>query len=106
MCAELAGSSGADAHAGHFEAVLTSADLGVAKPDPAAFTAAFTAACRKPDVNLRHVLSVLSLGAWLEGDVIAAARAASQGQLSAAAAWRAAASARSRASIWPLTEHG
>jgi HAD superfamily hydrolase (TIGR01549 family) len=53
---------------GHFEAVLTSADLGVAKPDPAAFTAA----CRRLDVNPRDVVSV---GDWLEGDVIAATRA-------------------------------
>jgi FMN phosphatase YigB (HAD superfamily) len=53
---------------GHFEAVLTSADLGVAKPDPAAFAAA----CRRLDVNPRHVLSV---GDWLEGDIIAATRA-------------------------------
>lgn len=53
---------------GHFEAVLTSADLGVAKPDPAAFTAA----CRQLDVSPRRVLSV---GDWLEGDVIAATRA-------------------------------
>jgi 2-haloalkanoic acid dehalogenase type II len=53
---------------GHFEAVLTSADLGVAKPDPAAFTAA----CRRLDVSPRHVVSV---GDWLEGDVIAATRA-------------------------------
>jgi HAD superfamily hydrolase (TIGR01549 family) len=53
---------------GHFEAVLTSADLGVAKPDPAAFTAA----CRWLDVNPRDVISVAD---WLEGDVIAATRA-------------------------------
>jgi len=53
---------------GHFEAVLTSADLGVAKPDPAAFTAA----CRWLDVDPRQVVSV---GDWLEGDVIAATRA-------------------------------
>ena len=53
---------------GHFEAVLTSADLGVAKPDPAVFAAV----CRHLDVNPRHVLSV---GDWPEGDVIAATRA-------------------------------
>jgi HAD superfamily hydrolase (TIGR01509 family) len=53
---------------GHFEAVLTPADVGVAKPDPAAFTAA----CRRLDVNPRHAVSV---GDWLEGDVIAATRA-------------------------------
>lgn len=53
---------------GHFEAVLTPADLGVAKPDPAAFTAA----CQQLAVSPRHVLSV---GDWLEGDVIAATRA-------------------------------
>lgn len=53
---------------GHFEAVLTPADLGTAKPDPAAFTAA----CLQLGVSPRHVLSV---GDWLEGDVIAATRA-------------------------------
>jgi HAD superfamily hydrolase (TIGR01549 family) len=52
----------------HFEAVLTPADLGAAKPDPAAFTAA----CRRLDVDPRHVVSV---GDWLEGDAIAAQRA-------------------------------
>jgi HAD superfamily hydrolase (TIGR01549 family) len=53
---------------GHFEAIFTSADLGVAKPDPATFTAA----CRQLDAKPGHVLSV---GDWLEGDVIAATRA-------------------------------
>jgi putative hydrolase of the HAD superfamily len=52
----------------HFEAVLTPADLGAAKPDPAVFTAA----CRHLDTAPGRVLSV---GDWLEGDVIAAARA-------------------------------
>ena len=52
----------------HFEAVLTPADLGAAKPDPAAFSAA----CGQLGVSPGCVLSV---GDWLEGDVIAATRA-------------------------------
>jgi FMN phosphatase YigB (HAD superfamily) len=45
-----------------FDAVLTSAELGVAKPAPACFTTA----CRRLGVYV---------GDWLEGDAIAAARA-------------------------------
>jgi 2-haloalkanoic acid dehalogenase type II len=52
----------------YFEAVLTPTDLGSAKPDPAAFAAA----CRRLDVVPARALSV---GDWLTGDVIAAARA-------------------------------
>ncbi len=53
---------------GHFEAVLTPSVLGAAKPDPAVFAAA----CGQLGVSPRQVLSV---GDWLEGDVIAATRA-------------------------------
>jgi 2-haloalkanoic acid dehalogenase type II len=53
---------------GYFEAVLTPADLGAAKPDPAVFAGA----CGRLGASPRRVLSV---GDWLEGDVIAATRA-------------------------------
>jgi len=52
----------------YFEAVLTPTELGAAKPDPAAFTAA----CLILGVASGRVLSV---GDWLEGDVVAATRA-------------------------------
>jgi FMN phosphatase YigB (HAD superfamily) len=52
----------------YFEAVLTPTELGAAKPDPAAFTAA----CLYLGVASGRVLSV---GDWLEGDVVAATRA-------------------------------
>jgi putative hydrolase of the HAD superfamily len=52
----------------YFETVLTPAHLGAAKPDPAAFATA----CGQLGVSPRQVLSV---GDWLEGDVIAATRA-------------------------------
>lgn len=51
-----------------FEAVLTPSELGAAKPDPAAFTA--SCACLGVDPG-----SVVSVGDWLEGDVIAATEA-------------------------------
>lgn len=51
-----------------FDAVLTSAELGVAKPDPACFTTA----CRRFGVRPHDAVYV---GDWLEGDAIAAARA-------------------------------
>lgn len=53
---------------GYFEVVLTPTELAVAKPDPAAFTTA----CRLLGVEPGDALAV---GDWLEGDVIAAARA-------------------------------
>jgi HAD superfamily hydrolase (TIGR01509 family) len=52
----------------HFEAVLTPTELGAAKPNPAAFTAA----CRQLRVDPSRALNV---GDWLEGDVIAAFQA-------------------------------
>jgi putative hydrolase of the HAD superfamily len=52
----------------YFEVVLTPTELGVAKPDPAAFTAA----CRHLGVEPRDALNV---GDWLEGDVVAATQA-------------------------------
>jgi HAD superfamily hydrolase (TIGR01549 family) len=57
---------------GYFEAVLTPTELGVAKPDPAAFTAA----CRHLRVDPARVLNV---GDWLEGDVTAAIQAGAVG---------------------------
>lgn len=51
-----------------FDAVLTPADLGVAKPDPACFTLA----CRRLSVDPGAAISV---GDWLEGDAVAAAHA-------------------------------
>ncbi|MBW8484700.1 HAD family hydrolase [Actinomadura parmotrematis] len=51
-----------------FEAVLTPADLGTAKPDPAAFTAACRLLGAAPD-------SAVSVGDWWEGDAVAARRA-------------------------------
>lgn len=51
-----------------FEAVLTPSQLGTAKPDPATFTAS----CAYLGVDPR---SVISVGDWLEGDVIAATEA-------------------------------
>jgi HAD superfamily hydrolase (TIGR01549 family) len=53
---------------GYFEAVLTPTELGVAKPDPAAFTGA----CRRLGVAPGRASSV---GDWLEGDAVAAAQA-------------------------------
>jgi putative hydrolase of the HAD superfamily len=52
----------------HFEAVLTPTELGVAKPDPTAFTAA----CGLLGVDPGRALNV---GDWLEGDVVAAVQA-------------------------------
>jgi FMN phosphatase YigB (HAD superfamily) len=51
-----------------FEAVLTPTQLGTAKPDPATFTAS----CAHLGVDPQ---SVISVGDWLEGDVIAATKA-------------------------------
>jgi HAD superfamily hydrolase (TIGR01549 family) len=52
----------------YFEAVLTPTELGTAKPDPATFATACAQLGTDPG-------KVLSVGDWLEGDVIAAARA-------------------------------
>jgi HAD superfamily hydrolase (TIGR01549 family) len=52
----------------YFEAVLTPTELGAAKPDPAAFTAA----CRQLRVDAERTLNV---GDWFEGDVAAAVQA-------------------------------
>ncbi len=52
----------------YFEAVLTPTELGVAKPDPTAFTAA----CGLLGVDPGRALIV---GDWLEGDVVAAVQA-------------------------------
>lgn len=52
----------------YIETVLTPTELGVAKPDPAAFRAA----CRLMGIDRRDTLSI---GDWMDGDVIAAAEA-------------------------------